>query len=116
MHGTHADKEAFGSGKMSNTRIHWARILLGGLLAEVALILAIVPLGLRFGNNFLHYTAPPGSFVKCFLGALWVCRRIESHFILIHCLTSSGSRFTRIHLSPSKLLCTHCPPGSECKP
>jgi hypothetical protein len=44
---------------MSDTRIHWARILLGGLLAEVALILAIVPLGLRFGDNFLQYTAPP---------------------------------------------------------
>jgi putative membrane protein (TIGR04086 family) len=71
-----------GSREMSSTRIHWARILLGGLLAEVALILAIVPLGLRFGDNFLHYTAPPGSFVMCFLGALWVCRRIESHFIL----------------------------------
>src|SRR5205807_3828414 len=67
---------------MSSTTIHWGRILLGGLLAEVALILAIVPLGLRLGDNFLHYTAPPGSFVMCFLGALWVCRRIESHFIL----------------------------------
>ena len=67
---------------MSSTTIHWGRILLGGLLAEVALILAIVPLGLRLGDNFLHYTAPPGSFVMCFLGALWVCRPIESHFIL----------------------------------
>jgi putative membrane protein (TIGR04086 family) len=67
---------------MSGTRIHWGRILIGGLLAEVALILAIVPLGLRLGDNFLHYTAPPGSFVMCFLGALWVCRRIESYFIL----------------------------------
>lgn len=67
---------------MRSTTIHWGRILLGGLLAEVALILAIVPLGLRLGGNFLHYTAPPGSFVMCFLGALWVCRRIESHFIL----------------------------------
>ena len=67
---------------MSSTGIHWGRILLGGLLAEVALILAIVPLGLRLGDKFLHYTAPPGSFVMCFLGALWVCRRIESHFIL----------------------------------
>jgi putative membrane protein (TIGR04086 family) len=67
---------------MSGTRIHWARILVGGLLAEVALILAIVPLGLRLGDKFLHYAAPPGSFVMCFLGALWVCRRIESHFIL----------------------------------
>src|SRR5438270_13975504 len=63
-------------------RIHWGRILLGGLFAEAALILAIVPLGLRLGDNFLHYTAPPGSFVMCFLAALWVCRRIESHFVL----------------------------------
>src|SRR5713101_7848700 len=70
------------SREMSSTRIHWGRILLGGLLAEVTLILAIVPLGLRLGDNFLHYTAPPGSFVVCLLGALWVCRRIESHFIL----------------------------------
>jgi putative membrane protein (TIGR04086 family) len=68
--------------EMSNPRIHWIRILLGGLLAEVALILAIVPLGLRLGDNFLHYTAPPGSFITCFLGALWVGRRIESRFIL----------------------------------
>jgi putative membrane protein (TIGR04086 family) len=67
---------------MSSTSFHWGRILIGGLLAEVALILAIVPLGLRFGDNFLHYTAPPGSFITCFLGALWVCRRIESRFVL----------------------------------
>ena len=67
---------------MRSTTIHWGRILLGGLLAEIALILAIVPLGLRLGENFLHYTAPPGSFVTCFLAALWVCRRIESRFIL----------------------------------
>lgn len=67
---------------MSRTTIHWGRILLGGLLAEVALVLAIVPLGLRLGDGFLHYTAPPGSFITCFLGALWVCRRIESRFLL----------------------------------
>src|SRR2546430_3822742 len=68
---------------MSSTTIHWGRILLGGLLAEVALILAIVPLALRLGDNFLHYTAPPGSFVMCFLGALWAPPRSESHFILL---------------------------------
>ena len=67
---------------MSTTRIHWGRIVLGGLLAEVALMIAIVPLGLRLGESFLHYTAPPGSFVTCLLGALWVGRRIESRFIL----------------------------------
>lgn len=64
------------------TRIHWGRILLGGLLAEVALIIAIVPLGLRLGDTFLHYAAPPGSLITCFLAALWVGRRIESRFIL----------------------------------
>jgi hypothetical protein len=67
-------------GKMSSTTIHWGRILLGGLLAEVALILAIIPLGLRLGDNFLHYTAPPGSFIMCFLGALGVpADRIPLH-------------------------------------
>ena len=65
---------------MSGITIHWGRVLFGGLLAEVALILAIVPLGLRLGDNFLHYTALPGAFFMCFLGALWVCRRIESPF------------------------------------
>ncbi|HEY4960629.1 MAG TPA: TIGR04086 family membrane protein [Terriglobales bacterium] len=67
---------------MSDTRIHWGRILLGGVLAEAALILAIVPIGLRLGDKFLHYAAPPGSFITCFLAALWVCRPIESRFIL----------------------------------
>jgi hypothetical protein len=57
---------------MSNSRIHWIRILLGGLFAEVALIIAIVPLGLHLGGNFLLYTAPPGSFLTCFFAALWV--------------------------------------------
>ena len=56
--------------------------MVGGLLAEVALILAIVPLGLRLGESFLHYTAPPGSFVTCFVGALWVGRGVRSRFIL----------------------------------
>ena len=67
---------------MSNSRIHWIRILLGGLFAEVALIIAIVPLGLHIGGDFLLYTAPPGSLLTCFLAALWVGRRIESRFIL----------------------------------
>jgi len=67
---------------MSSTRIQWGRILIGGVLAEGALILAIVPLGLRLGENFLHYAAPAGSFVMCFLAALWMGRRVESRFIL----------------------------------
>jgi putative membrane protein (TIGR04086 family) len=67
---------------MTTSRLHWGRIVAGGLLAEVALILAIVPAGLRLGDTFLRYAAPPGSFVVCFVGALWACRRIESRFVL----------------------------------
>ena len=67
---------------MNDSRIHWGRIIAGGLLAEVALILAIVPAGMKLGEAFLHYTAGPGSFIFCFLGALWVCRRVESRFVL----------------------------------
>jgi len=67
---------------VSSTKIHWGRILLGGVLAEVALILAIVPLGLHLGDKFLQHTAPTGSLITCFLGALWVCRRVKSHFIV----------------------------------
>jgi len=67
---------------MKPANLHWGRIAVGGVLAEIALIIAIVPLGLRIGDAFLRYAAPPGSFVACFLGALWVGRRIESRFIL----------------------------------
>ena len=71
-----------GGGKVSDARIHWGRISLGGPLAEVAFIVAIVPLGLRLGDNFTKYVAPPGSFATCFFAEPWVCRRLESRFIL----------------------------------
>ena len=67
---------------MPDTRIRWGRIIAGGLLAEVALIIAIVPAGLKLGDAFLRYTAGPGSFLFCFLGALWVGRKLESRFVL----------------------------------
>ena len=67
---------------MNTGKIHWGRIVLGGLLAELALFVAIVPIGLRLGDTFLKYVAPPGSFVVCFFGALWVGRRIQSRFVL----------------------------------
>ena len=64
------------------SKLRWGRVVIAGLLAEVGLILAIVPVGLRLGDTFLRYAAPPGSFVVCFLGALWACRRVESRFVL----------------------------------
>src|SRR5260370_41563007 len=67
---------------MSDSRLRWIRFLRGGVLAEVALIRALVRLGWGVGDNFLRCSAHAGSFVMCFLGALWVGRRIESRFIL----------------------------------
>src|ERR1700691_5496560 len=55
---------------MSNSRIHWIRILLGSLFAEVALIIAIVPLGLHLGGNFLLYGAPPRIIPHTLLGSV----------------------------------------------
>ena len=74
---------------MNDAKVRWGRVIAGGLLAEVALIIAIVPIGLKLGplpgdagETFLHYTAGPGSFLFCFLGALWVGRKLESRFVL----------------------------------
>lgn len=64
------------------TAIHWVRILIGGLLAEVSVIAFVIPMSLLFGQHSLLYTAPPASMVACFLFALWVGRRIDSHFVL----------------------------------
>jgi putative membrane protein (TIGR04086 family) len=68
--------------RVNTSRLRVGRIVAGGLLAEFALILAIVPIGLRLGDTFLQLAAPPGSFIVCFLGALWTCRRVESRFLL----------------------------------
>ena len=65
----------------STPKMHWGRIIAGGLLAEIALIVAIVPAGLKLGDSFLHYTAGPGSFIFCFLGGWWVGRRVEGRHI-----------------------------------
>ena len=67
---------------MNSPNMRWGRIVVAGLAAELALILAIVPLGLRLGDRFLHYAAPPGSFVTCFFAALWLGRGIRSRFVL----------------------------------
>lgn len=74
-------------------RIRWGRILLGGFLAEVAvlavffLILGIAYLagipGLAAPMTPLDYVeALVASFVSIFLFTLWVARPLESGFVL----------------------------------
>ena len=70
-------------------RIHWFRVLLGGLLIEV--VLAIVLLGgfalagvdLAAGISTVSAVIiGVGCFVAALLVVLWLCRRLESHLVL----------------------------------
>lgn len=66
----------------SSAGIQWVRILIGGLLAEVAVIAVVVPISLAVGQRSLLYTAPVASLVACFLLAAWVGRGVSSRFVL----------------------------------
>jgi len=66
----------------TSTGIHWLRVLLGGFLAEVSVIALVLPIALLAGKNTLTYTAPAASLLACFVFALWVGRRLTSHFVL----------------------------------
>ncbi len=63
-------------------RLRWGRILVGGFLAEAALIALAIPISVKFGQGPLLYIAPAGSFILCFLSAIWVGRKLESRFVL----------------------------------
>lgn len=63
-------------------KMHWVRILVGGFLAEASLVLILIPISLKFGQQPLLYLAPAGSLVTCFLFGLWAARGIKSRFIL----------------------------------
>ncbi len=62
--------------------IRWVRVLIGGLLAEVAVFAVVVPLSFALGQRSLFYTAPVASLVACFLLAWWVGRGVGSRFVL----------------------------------
>jgi hypothetical protein len=65
-----------GSGKF-----HWVRVIIGGFLAEVSVIVLVIPISLLFGQHVLLYVAPAASLLTCFLFAWWVGRRIDSGFV-----------------------------------
>ena len=68
---------------MSTTAgIHWPQVLLAGFLAEVSVIVLVLPIALLFGKNTLTYSAPAASLLACFVFAAWVGRRLDSGFVL----------------------------------
>jgi putative membrane protein (TIGR04086 family) len=66
----------------TSSGIRWLRILLAGFLAEVLVILLVLPLASLFGKNTLTYSAPAASLLTCFLFAIWVGRPLHSRFVL----------------------------------
>ncbi|MGO9433102.1 MAG: hypothetical protein ACLPH3_22360 [Terracidiphilus sp.] len=82
-------------------KIKWVRILIGGFLAEAVLILLLIPVSIKWGQQPLLYLAPAGSLVLCFLFGFWVGRGVKSRFILHGLLV--GAVAAAIYLALTRL-------------
>jgi hypothetical protein len=85
----------------SEMKMKWVRILIGGFLAEAILILLVIPVSMKWGQEPLLYLAPAGSLVLCFLFGLWVGRGVTSRFVLHGLLV--GAVATVIYLALTRL-------------
>ena len=63
-------------------KIHWGRAVLGGFLAELCVFAIVFPARSLFGQQAFLASILIASAAMPFLFALWVCRRIESRFVL----------------------------------
>jgi len=78
-------------------RIHWGRVVVAAILSEVLVVAALIIITTThrfliapgrtaaeyqaFSDLAGYYVAPAAAGVACFLGALWVCRKLTSAFI-----------------------------------
>jgi hypothetical protein len=46
-----------------SAKFHWVRVLIGGFLAEISVIVLVIPVVLLFGRHALLYVAPPASLL-----------------------------------------------------
>ena len=78
--------------------MRWGRALAGGFIAELLLIVAVMP-GFAMGSEpIVTWSAVIVAPLATFLAALWVCRRLESRFVLHGAL--AGLAATLIYLVP----------------
>jgi hypothetical protein len=66
----------------NSAQIHWGRAVLGGFLAELCVFAIVFPARSLFGHQAFLASILIASAAMPFLFALWVCRRIESRFVL----------------------------------
>ncbi len=63
-------------------RLHWARVILGGVAAELGVFAIVFPVLHFFGQTAFLASILLASAALPFLFALWVNGRVESHFLL----------------------------------
>lgn len=67
---------------MKSPHLHWGRVIVGGVLAEFAVFAIVFPVLHFFGQQAFLISILVASAVMPFLFAIWVARRVESHFAL----------------------------------
>jgi hypothetical protein len=63
-------------------KIHWGRVLVGGLLAELLVFAIVFPTLHFFGQRAFLASILIASAAMPFIFALWVGRHVESRFVL----------------------------------
>ena len=63
-------------------RLRWGRVAIGGVCAELAVFAIVFPVLHFFGQTAFLASILTASLLMPFLFALWVDRRVESHFLL----------------------------------
>jgi uncharacterized membrane protein HdeD (DUF308 family) len=63
-------------------QLRWARVLAGGICAELAVFAIVFPVLHFFGQTAFLASILVTSAALRFIFAVWVDRRVESHFVL----------------------------------
>ena len=62
--------------------LRWGRVIVGGVSAELLVFAIVFPVLHFFGQTAFLASILIASLAMPFLFALWVCRRVASHFVL----------------------------------
>jgi hypothetical protein len=62
--------------------LHWGRVIAGGVCAELAVFAIVFPVLHFWGQTAFMASILVASAALPFIFALWVDRRVESHFVL----------------------------------
>jgi hypothetical protein len=72
----------FPIGWVTLRHLHWGRVMVGGVCAELAVFAIVFPVLHFFGQTAFLASILVASAALPFVFALWVDKRVESHFVL----------------------------------